>query len=159
MRAGSRSTIRDARPCPSGSWRNRPEATQSSSRRLAILDWRPLDWRPLHWRPCGSPSSDPTEPTPRRAPRRRGTWWSTDDTKIWIDAGSGTFAALQAVCDPWDLDAVILTHEHSDHCLDVLGFHYALRYGERPLLGGPDLRAGFGSPTSVGLSRAVLSIP
>lgn len=52
-------------------------------------------------------------------------------TKIWTDAGSGTFAALAGVCDPWEVDALILTHEHSDHCSDVLGFHYALRYGDR----------------------------
>lgn len=48
---------------------------------------------------------------------------------VWVDAGSGTFAALQAVADPAGVDAIVLSHEHADHCLDVLGFAYARRYG------------------------------
>jgi len=38
---------------------------------------------------------------------------------LWLDAGPGTFAALQLHGDPALLDAVVLSHEHSDHWTDL----------------------------------------
>ncbi len=52
-------------------------------------------------------------------------------TRIWIDAGTGTFAELQRCIDYVSIDAMILTHLHSDHCLDLLPFYYARRFNER----------------------------
>ncbi|HXW33720.1 MAG TPA: MBL fold metallo-hydrolase [Acidimicrobiales bacterium] len=50
--------------------------------------------------------------------------WASD-ISIWIDAGPGTFANLQLFTDPVRLSAIVLTHEHSDHCTDVAGFRTA----------------------------------
>src|SRR5688572_28759167 len=52
-----------------------------------------------------------------------------DDTAIWMDCGNGTFAALQQHLAVEDLTAVVLTHAHPDHCVDVYGLHVLLRYG------------------------------
>ena len=41
---------------------------------------------------------------------------------VWLDAGAGTFAALQLVADPRTVDAVVLSHEHPDHWIDVDSF-------------------------------------
>ncbi|MGH8874971.1 MAG: MBL fold metallo-hydrolase, partial [Acidimicrobiia bacterium] len=38
------------------------------------------------------------------------------DTRVWLDTGPGTFAALQQVTDPWELAAVLVSHQHADHC-------------------------------------------
>jgi ribonuclease BN (tRNA processing enzyme) len=43
-------------------------------------------------------------------------------TTIWLDAGPGTFANLQQVCDPGSVDAVVLSHEHPDHWTDLESF-------------------------------------
>lgn len=43
-------------------------------------------------------------------------------TTIWLDAGPGTFAHLQQVCDPATVDAVVLSHEHPDHWTDLESF-------------------------------------
>jgi len=43
-------------------------------------------------------------------------------TTIWVDAGPGTFANLQQVCDPGIVDAVVLSHEHPDHWSDIESF-------------------------------------
>ncbi len=53
---------------------------------------------------------------------------ATDKT-IWIDAGSGTFAALQRRVPLDQIDAVFLSHRHPDHCSDIFGLLYALRHG------------------------------
>jgi ribonuclease BN (tRNA processing enzyme) len=50
-------------------------------------------------------------------------------TAIWMDCGNGTFAHLQEHVGVEDLDAVVITHEHPDHCVDVYGLHILLRYG------------------------------
>ncbi|HEY7215897.1 MAG TPA: MBL fold metallo-hydrolase [Thermoanaerobaculia bacterium] len=51
-------------------------------------------------------------------------------TKLWIDAGNGTFAELQRLADFTRIDALVLSHVHADHCADVFPLHVALRYGE-----------------------------
>ena len=38
---------------------------------------------------------------------------------IWLDAGTGTFARLQEVCFPGTIDAIVLSHEHADHWVDL----------------------------------------
>ena len=51
------------------------------------------------------------------------------DTQVWMDCGHGTFANLQMHAAVEDLDAIVLTHEHPDHCVDIYGLHVLLRYG------------------------------
>jgi len=50
-------------------------------------------------------------------------------TSVWVDAGNGTFGHLQQHVALEDLTAVVLTHGHPDHCVDIYGLHVALRYG------------------------------
>lgn len=38
--------------------------------------------------------------------------------RIVMELGSGVFGALMRRCDPFDLDAVLLSHLHLDHCAD-----------------------------------------
>lgn len=52
------------------------------------------------------------------------------ETRIWMDAGHGTFSALCRVADFRRLDAVLLSHVHPDHCVDVYALHVALLWGE-----------------------------
>lgn len=47
-----------------------------------------------------------------------------------MDAGPGTFAALQDQVDPGLVDGIVLSHAHSDHCLDIFGYYYSRRYGQ-----------------------------
>lgn len=51
------------------------------------------------------------------------------DTSIWMDCGNGTFGKLQEHVAVDDLTAVVITHGHPDHCVDVYGLHVLLRYG------------------------------
>ncbi len=49
-------------------------------------------------------------------------------TSLWLDAGPGTLANLQRHLDLDTLDAVVLTHAHPDHWVDVLPYHNVVRY-------------------------------
>jgi ribonuclease BN (tRNA processing enzyme) len=51
------------------------------------------------------------------------------DATIWIDCGNGTLAHLQQHASVEDLDAVVLTHQHPDHVVDIYGLHVLMRYG------------------------------
>lgn len=42
-----------------------------------------------------------------------------DDFRLLIDCGSGALAQLPKYIDPYDLDAVILSHYHPDHVADI----------------------------------------
>ncbi len=52
------------------------------------------------------------------------------DTNLWLDAGAGTFLALLDRIELAELDAVIISHAHPDHCSDVLALYHSLRFGE-----------------------------
>ncbi|MGO1201079.1 MAG: MBL fold metallo-hydrolase [Dermabacteraceae bacterium] len=60
------------------------------------------------------------------------------DGRLWrvlMDLGSGAFGPLQNVIDPADLDAVIISHLHPDHYLDVTGLEVFWAYHSRTDLG------------------------
>ena len=52
-----------------------------------------------------------------------------DGTRVWVDAGPGTFAALQGVVDYRTVDAIVITHGHADHSVDLFGYYHAVKYG------------------------------
>jgi ribonuclease BN (tRNA processing enzyme) len=49
-------------------------------------------------------------------------------TTVMLDTGPGTFSNLQRHVDPSQLDAVLVTHSHPDHWLDLPMIRNALRY-------------------------------
>src|SRR5215216_6841071 len=53
------------------------------------------------------------------------------DTAVMMDCGNGVFAKLRERIDYVDLDAVVLSHLHADHFLDLVPFAYALTYAPR----------------------------
>ncbi len=56
-----------------------------------------------------------------------------DGYTLVLDCGSGAFGKLRASCDYAEVDAVLITHMHSDHFMDLIPFSNALRYGPRRL--------------------------
>jgi ribonuclease BN (tRNA processing enzyme) len=61
----------------------------------------------------------------------------TGDTTVWLDAGPGTLATLQQHVGLFDVDAVVLSHEHPDHWRDLEGYLVACRYGTPSRAGVP----------------------
>lgn len=51
-----------------------------------------------------------------------------DGFRLMVDAGNNAIGALQSCCDLLDLDAVLLSHLHADHCIDLVAYSYARRY-------------------------------
>ncbi len=47
---------------------------------------------------------------------------------LLIDCGNGVFSKLRGVIEYADLDAVLISHLHADHSLDLVPFSYALTY-------------------------------
>ncbi|MFG2643510.1 MBL fold metallo-hydrolase [Streptomyces sp. NPDC048370] len=77
---------------------------------------------------------------------------SSGDTRIWMDAGTGTLGPLQRHVRLDALDAVWISHLHADHSADLLTAYYGLLYADIrlaapiPLYGPPgiaDRLAGF----------------
>jgi ribonuclease BN (tRNA processing enzyme) len=54
--------------------------------------------------------------------------------RVVLDLGNGALGALQRHVRPRDVDTVVLSHLHADHCLDMTSLLVALRFG-------PDRRA------------------
>lgn len=57
------------------------------------------------------------------------------ETRVWCDAGPGTMVGLGVDLDL--IDAVMVSHEHPDHCLDVIAASHVLAFGPRPRFGMP----------------------
>lgn len=55
-----------------------------------------------------------------------------DGFVLGIELGNGTLAALQALRDPFDLDALLFSHLHADHCADFASLTVLRRYHPRP---------------------------
>lgn len=49
--------------------------------------------------------------------------------RVWMDAGGGTWQALQRLIDHSTLDGVVISHRHPDHTIDVFQCFHARRYG------------------------------
>src|SRR3954470_17988412 len=54
-----------------------------------------------------------------------------EDTRVLVDCGNGVFAKLREQVDYVDIDAVVISHLHADHFLDLVPYSYALTYAPR----------------------------
>jgi ribonuclease BN (tRNA processing enzyme) len=57
---------------------------------------------------------------------------SAGAARLLLDLGNGAFGALQRHLDPWELDAVALSHLHADHCADMTNLVVHRRYHPTP---------------------------
>jgi ribonuclease BN (tRNA processing enzyme) len=48
--------------------------------------------------------------------------------RILLDLGNGALGQLHRYADPLDVDAVLLSHLHADHCLDLCGYYVMRKY-------------------------------
>ncbi len=71
---------------------------------------------------------------------------ATSGERTWrllLDLGNGALGALQRYVDPLDVDAVLLSHLHADHCIDLTSYYVLRKYhptGPQPPIPvyGPD---------------------
>jgi ribonuclease BN (tRNA processing enzyme) len=86
-----------------------------------------------------------------------------DGCRMVLDLGNGALGPLQRHLDLATVDAVLLSHLHPDHCVDMCGFYVALRYGPgggahpRIPVWGPDgtahrLAQAYGLPVEPGMT-------
>lgn len=68
-------------------------------------------------------------PYPKAGGACSGYLLETEDTKILIDCGNGVLSNLLKICSINDLDAIFLSHLHSDHIGDILIMKYAIGIG------------------------------
>jgi ribonuclease BN (tRNA processing enzyme) len=63
------------------------------------------------------------------------------DIRVLLDCGNGVFAKLREHCDYTDVDAVMISHCHADHFIDLIPYAYALLLTPRqqpvPVAGHP----------------------
>jgi ribonuclease BN (tRNA processing enzyme) len=52
--------------------------------------------------------------------------------RLLLDAGNGAIGAMQRHIGIFDVDAVLLSHLHADHCVDLVAYSYARRYHPDP---------------------------
>ncbi|WP_037605372.1 MBL fold metallo-hydrolase [Streptacidiphilus rugosus] len=75
-----------------------------------------------------------------------------DGFRLVIDLGNGALGALQKYTGLYDVDAVLLSHLHADHCVDMCAYYVARNYRVE---GCPDPVPVFGpAGTAERLARA-----
>jgi len=55
-----------------------------------------------------------------------------DGYRIVLDLGHGALGPLQRHVPPHEVDAILLSHLHGDHCIDLTAYVNVLRYGPNP---------------------------
>lgn len=75
-----------------------------------------------------------------------------DGFALLLDLGNGALGALQRHIDLYAIDAILLSHLHADHCLDLCGYYVARKY----VPGGPKPRIPVYGPdgTAARMARA-----
>lgn len=58
-----------------------------------------------------------------------------DGTRVWLDAGPDTYTRLPM--SPDLVDAIVISHQHADHCSDVLTAFHSWTYRPEPRKGVP----------------------
>jgi ribonuclease BN (tRNA processing enzyme) len=53
----------------------------------------------------------------------------SQEAAVLLDLGSGAFSNLREAIDYTALDAILISHMHADHFLDLIPLRYALKYG------------------------------
>jgi ribonuclease BN (tRNA processing enzyme) len=53
------------------------------------------------------------------------------DTTVLLDCGNGVFGKLRKFVDYVDVDAVVISHVHADHFVDLIPYSYALIHAPR----------------------------
>ncbi len=56
-------------------------------------------------------------------------------TRVWCDAGPGTFMNLPV--DDRTIDAIFVSHRHPDHCTDIFAAYHAWAFSPEPRTGVP----------------------
>ncbi len=56
-----------------------------------------------------------------------------DGYHLLLDAGNGSMSNLFAACSPAKLDAIFISHGHSDHWADLVGIYYYCLFAEQPV--------------------------
>lgn len=74
---------------------------------------------------CSGSAPGPHAPTSGYLVECRGV-------RLVIDLGNGTLAELSARMDPFDIDALLFSHLHADHCADFSALAVLRRYHPRP---------------------------
>lgn len=87
-----------------------------------------------------------------------------EEYRVLLDVGSGSVGALQRYADLADLDAILVSHLHPDHCIDLLALYVARSYDPRrrfgklpvhlPTDGGDHLARAYGRADGPGLTGA-----
>jgi ribonuclease BN (tRNA processing enzyme) len=77
--------------------------------------------------------------------------------RILLDLGSGALGPLQRYTSLYDVDAVLLSHLHPDHCLDLTGLYVALKY--RPAGPAPAVPVHGPTGTAGRLAKAYDGLP
>ena len=75
-----------------------------------------------------------------------------DGFTLLLDCGNGVFSKLRRIVDYLDVDAVLISHLHADHFLDLIPYSYAL--SNAPRRPPPSAEVG-----AAGRSRPVLHVP
>jgi len=95
-----------------------------------------------------------------------------DDANLLVDCGTGVLSNLQKIIPFQAVTAIIITHLHADHFLDLVPFRFALKYGlppeqrSRPLLYLPPDGCGkldefaehFDSSDSLGFFSSIFNV-
>jgi len=81
----------------------------------------------------------------------------TDGMCVLLDCGCGVFGKLRSHREYWEIDAVVISHLHADHILDLVPYASALTYAPReqpPAVGGHDRPGGPARPRLIAPSGA-----
>lgn len=70
------------------------------------------------------------------------------ETRVWLDAGNGTFARLTEHLPCAEVDAIVVSHSHGDHTADLLPMMYALGFDTE--VGGLPVHAPVDVPQRLG---------